>query len=56
MVGVLNVGMHMSLPPNTLLFHSPLVAREKVLPVHRLNTALNLQATSANINKGISQP
>ena len=33
MVGVLNMGMHASLPPNALLFHSPSVAREKVLPI-----------------------
>ena len=46
MLGVLNVEMHASLPPNTLLFHSPSVAWEKVLPVHLVNTALNLQATS----------
>ena len=45
MLGVLNVGMHAFLPPNALLFHSPSVAREKVLPVHLVNTALNLQAT-----------
>ena len=56
MVGVLNVGTYASLPPNALLFHSPSVAREKVLPVRHLNTASNLWATSTNINKGISQP
>ena len=49
MVGVLNMGMHVSLPPNTLLFHSPSVAWEKVLPVCLVNTASNLQATSVNI-------
>ena len=46
MVGVLNMGMHMSLPPNGLVFHSPSVAWEKVLPVHLVNTTSNLQATS----------
>ena len=49
MVGVVNMGMHASLLPNTLLFHSPSVAREKVLPVHCAKIASNLQATSANI-------
>ena len=53
MVGVLNVGMHASLPPNTLLFHSPSVAREKVRPVHLAKIASNLQATSVNIKWGI---
>ena len=46
MLGVLNMGTHVSLPPNALLFHSPSVAWEKVLPVHLVNTALSLQATS----------
>ena len=46
MLGVLNVGTHASLPPNALLFHSPSVAWEKVLPVRLVNTASNLQATS----------
>ena len=46
MLGVLNVGMHASLPPNALLFHSPSVAWEKVLPVCLVNTTSNLQATS----------
>ena len=46
MLGVLKGGMHASLPPNALLFQSPSVAREKVLPVHLVNTASNLQATS----------
>ena len=46
MVGVLNVGTHVPLRPNALVFHSPSVAWEKVLPVHLVNTALNLQATS----------
>ena len=34
------------IPPNALLFHSPSVAWEKVLPVRLVNTASNLQATS----------
>ena len=46
MLGVLKGGMHMSLPPNALLFHSPSVAWEKALPVHLVNTTSNLQATS----------
>ena len=49
MVGVLNVGMHASLPPNALLFHSPSMAREKVLPIHLVKITSNLQATSVNI-------
>ena len=46
MVGVLNVGMHSSLPPNALLFHSSSVAREKVLPVRHLKIASNLRTTT----------
>ena len=46
MLGVWNVGMHPSLPPNTLLVYSPSVAWEKVLPVRLVNTASNLQGTS----------
>ena len=41
MVGVLNVGMHSSLPPNALLLHSSSVAREKVLPVCHLKITSN---------------
>ena len=41
MVGVLNTGTHLSLPPNALLFHTFSVAREKVLPVRHLKIALN---------------
>ena len=46
MLGVLKGGTHVSLPPNALLFHSPSVAWKKVLPVHLVNTASNLQAAS----------
>ena len=46
MLGVLKGGMHASFPPNALLFQSPSMAREKVIPVHLVNTASNLQATS----------
>ena len=53
MVGVLNVGMDTSLPPNALFFNSSSVAREKVLPVHHLKITLNLWTTSANIKWGI---
>ena len=53
--GGLERGMHSSLPPKVLLFHSPSVAKEKAFPIHCLNTASNLWTTNANINKGISQ-
>ena len=46
MFGILKGGMHASLPPNAWLFQSLSMAREKVLPVHLVNTTSNLQATS----------
>ena len=46
MLGILKGGMHASFPPNALLFRSPSIAREKVLPVCLVNTASNLQVTS----------
>ena len=41
MLSILKGGMHASLPPNALLFQSPSMAREKVLPVRMANTASN---------------
>ena len=46
MLSILKGGTHASLPPNALLFQSPYIAREKVLPVCLVNTASNLQGTS----------
>ena len=46
MLGILKGGMHASFPPNALLFQSPSIAREKVLPVCLVNTTSNLQVTT----------